>query len=567
MGIFDKSKLAQAAPSSAESKPLIMIVDDEEANLQVLTSVLEDKFSLIKAENGQDALGKILALPASQPLRAVLADQRMPVMSGTELLERVRDYNPNVVRILITGYTDLDSMVDSINRAQIYRYISKPFNTQDLLLTVERAVESVELREAKEKAEAEAKANLERMNEALSSANALKNLFLATVSHELRTPMHGVVGNLELLNSPLLHSEIRPHLDEARDSALQIRGMLDDILLFAEIQAGNRRLSPADVCLRTLIETECKQVREACAEKQLAFDCQIAPSVPEHIHTDSALLVQILRYLLSNAIKFTDTGRITLALDIKRDSPVPCPPLWDETDIPAGQWTTLQVRVIDSGIGIDCAQQAALFESFNQANMQFNRRHGGLGLGLALCKQLTTLFQGQTHCESTPGKGSSFEVLLPVFALDARREAKQTSSLHLALAHKPRVLVVDDNQVNRNVIETMLKRIGCETHSAENGVGAVSAASSCAFDMILMDCQMPVMDGFTATEEIKSLETHRNTPIVAFTANAAQSDRDRAKLAGMCDLLQKPVTLPELFNCLSKWLGLSAPDTHEAKQV
>ena len=557
MSIFDKSKLATASPAPAEARPLIMIVDDEDANLQVLTNVLEEKFSLIQAVNGQDALEKLFALPPDRKLRAILADQRMPVMCGTELLERALAHDPDIVRILITGYADMDSMVDSINRAQIYRYISKPFNIQDLLLTVQRAVEALELREAKEKAEAEARSHLERINEALSSANTLKDLFLATVSHELRTPMHGVVGNLEMMSSLLLRPEIRPYLDEARDSALHMRRMLDDILLFTEIQSGSHRLAMSDFSLRDAIEAECELARSACAAKGLAFACRIEPAVPDGVRSDRTLLPQMLRYLLSNAVKFTEAGHVALELAVL-DAPAPTPPGDFEPDASPGKRVTLQLRVADSGIGIDQAHQSALFEYFNQGNKQFNRRHGGLGLGLALCKQLAELLQGQIRFESTLGQGSLFEVRLPILALRAGSTVaaeQRPPSPPVLPSSAPRVLVVDDNQVNRKVIEAMLRRLGCNTTSAENGEEAVAAASAGIFDIILMDCQMPVMDGFSATAAIKATAPHRHTPVVAFTANAAQCDRDRASEAGMCDLLQKPVTLPELSACLSKWLG------------
>lgn len=556
MGLFDKAKLIKKSQEPVRSKPLVMVVDDEEANVQVLSTLLEDHFEVISALNGKEALDKVMAMGLPLRLRAVLADQRMPIMTGTEFLEKMHSYAPNVVRILITGYADLDSIMDSINKAHIYRYVTKPFERQDLLLTVERAVEALELKEAMERAEAEAKHQLERANEALSSTNRLKTLFLATISHELRTPMHGVVGNIELLNGSTMTADAKSYLNEARESALHMRSMLDDILLYTEIQSGGHKLNASKFSLHTLIDEICGITKRACSSKGLSFLCEMDPDVPANIRTDKALLEQVLRHIMSNAVKFTDIGGIKVYIGVTSV------PTSEKTkrelahhNHVSGEPITLRFRITDTGIGMSKEHQSELFESFNQINKKFNRRYGGLGLGLALCKELTLLFGGEISVESDLGKGSCFEILLPVMvplATDAMPTPPPQAQNALKECH---ALVVDDNAVNRKVIDAMLTRLGCQTICATNGLEAVEIAENSRFDVILMDCQMPIMDGFEATEKIKKIEMHQRTPIIAFTANAAQSDREHARQSGMCDLLQKPVTLQQLSDCLCKWTG------------
>lgn len=547
MAIFKKSlNSGETEKPAVKKRYRIMLVDDEPANLLVLSSVLEDDYELVCANSANEALKMIAGMPDVSNLRLIICDQRMPGMTGTELLEKLKESHPHIIRILLTGYSDINAIMDGVNKAQLYRYMTKPFDRNDMLMTVRRAIELAELEEARHHAEEVSNQHLQRLNEALSSTNRLKDLFLATVSHELRTPMHGVVGNLELMRTAALDENTKKYLYEAIDSAQQMRQLLDEILGYTELQTGTLKLNMSIVNLRSLLQSLTDVYQSFCDEKGLQFHFMIDEAVPTHIMTDAEQLTHILRHLLDNALKFTEHGQMLFKVDIKNDNPAN---------------PQIQFLVKDSGRGISDAHLENLFERFQQADQRFSRRFGGLGLGLAICKGLTQLFNGTLQVASQVGEGSHFVLTLPLSGTTETPKAPDAAPAVPRSLQGLRVLAVDDNPVNLKVINAMLQRLGCDTQIACNGVEALEKIQSNDYQIILMDCQMPVMDGFEATQKIKEMPRYRQVPIIAFTANAAQRDWERAHFCGMCDLLKKPVTLSQLSECLSKWADkVPAPD-------
>jgi signal transduction histidine kinase len=380
---------------------------------------------------------------------------------------------------------------------------------------------------------------MQRDRDAALEANRLKSEFLATMSHEIRTPMNGVLGMCELLQRTELDTRQRHLADTILRSARSLLDILNDILDFSKIEAGKLELdvtafSPADV-----LQTTAAPFVAAAQAKGLEFVVRIESGVPSQLIGDAMRLRQVLNNLLSNAVKFTAKGSISVSCALARLD---------------GDKAELRFAVSDTGVGISGHARERVFEPFAQAESSTTRQFGGTGLGLAIVRRLVTLMGGQIELRSEPGVGSTFTftVLLqraaePISQRSALSEGATGPRLSLALA--PSVLLAEDNAVNREVLTEMLQHIGCHVTAVENGAQVLSAVATRGFDAILMDCQMPVMDGHTAARELRALEraTHQEpTFIIAITADATHENRRRCFDAGMDTVITKPVTQARL---------------------
>ena len=383
----------------------------------------------------------------------------------------------------------------------------------------------VELRRAKDAAEESARA---------------KAIFLATMSHELRTPMNGVLGCTQLLQDTALTDPQRQLLETMHRSAESLLVLVNDILDFSKIEAGKMTLEVADVEIRPLIADVITLTSEAAKKKGLLVQVQLAPDIPAELRGDSIRLRQILFNLVGNAIKFTEQGGIHVSVKT-----VPCNQ--NDSDAIVLQWT-----VKDTGIGITADQQARLFGAYSQAEVSTARRYGGTGLGLMICCQLVELMGGAMMVESVPGKGSSFTYftnLLPAIQRTASTQAVKPSIASMADRTTPfRILVVDDNEINQVVACKFLQKLGCQVEVARNGREAVDSIAHATYDAVLMDCEMPEMNGYEATHEIRRQEQNTTThlPIIALTGHASSEDEQKCREAGMDDVVTKPITLPTL---------------------
>lgn len=392
----------------------------------------------------------------------------------------------------------------------------------------------VELRRAKEAAEESARA---------------KGIFLATMSHELRTPMNGVLGCTELLRDTSLSDPQRQLLEAMHRSAESLLVLVNDILDFSKIEAGKMSLEVADVELHSLIADVITLTSEAAKKKGLILRVQLAPDIPAELRGDPVRLRQILFNLVGNAIKFTHQGEIHISVKT-------APRRQEPSDAVVLQWT-----VQDSGIGITEDEQARLFGVYAQANVSTARRYGGTGLGLMICRQLVELMGGAITVESTPGKGSAFSYttrLLP--AIQRTTDAHTVNPPIASLADRTtplRILVVDDNEINQVVACKFLQKLGCQVEVARNGREAVDSIAHATYDAVLMDCEMPEMNGYEATQEIRRQEhtTTRHLPIIALTGHASSEDEQKCRRAGMDDVITKPMTLPTLREKLERLLA------------
>ena len=396
----------------------------------------------------------------------------------------------------------------------------------------------VELRRAKEAAEESARA---------------KAIFLATMSHELRTPMNGVLGCTQLLQDTALTDPQRQLLETMHRSAESLLVLVNDILDFSKIEAGKMTLEIADVELRSLIADVITLTSEAAKKKGLTVQVELAPDIPAELRGDSIRLRQILFNLVGNAIKFTERGGIHVSVKT-----VPCNQ--NDSDAIVLQWT-----VKDTGIGITAEQQARLFGAYSQAEVSTARKYGGTGLGLMICCQLVELMGGAMMVESVPGKGSSFTYftsLLPAIQRTTSAHPVKPSIASMVDRTTPlRILVVDDNEINQVVACKFLQKLGCQVEVARNGREAVDSIARATYDAVLMDCEMPEMNGYEATQEIRRQEqdTTRHLPIMALTGHASPEDEQKCRQAGMDDVVTKPMTLPTLREKLERLFA--QPDT------
>jgi len=375
--------------------------------------------------------------------------------------------------------------------------------------------------------------------ERAEQASRLKSEFLANMSHEIRTPMNGIMGMLDLVLEESLTAGQRAKVERARESAQALLGIINDILDLSKIEAGRMDLHPSWMDPSAAVRDVSALLRPLAATKGLTLDVTCADDLPPHVLVDGGRLQQVLINLTGNAVKFTDQGGVTIEAGVTRLS--------------AGR-ADLRFTVRDTGIGIPVDQIGLVFEKFTQLNGAANRRSGGTGLGLSICTRLVDLMGGQIGVTSEPGRGSTFWIDLSLECTDGVVAASPGPSEPLAPAVAPaptladpagaaprraRVLLVEDNPVNQQYASAVLRSAGHTVTVVGNGQEAVEQVQALAPDLILMDCQMPVMDGFEATRRIRAAGLRM--PIVALTANAMDEDRQRCVAAGMNDVLVKPI--------------------------
>ena len=393
---------------------------------------------------------------------------------------------------------------------------------------------------------------------AAERASLAKSSFLATMSHEVRTPLNGVLGMAELLESGDLPPPQRERARLLRRAGQSLLEIVNDILDFSKIEADQLRLTPQRFDPRELVNDLRDLWLERARGNDLELVVELDPTVPAHLTGDPTRIRQIIGNFVSNAVKFTDRGSVTLRVAMA--SPV-----------------TIRFAVSDTGIGIAPEHAARVFDAFMQVDESYARRSGGTGLGLAICKRLAELMGGDIGVDTAPGKGSTFWFtarLMPATAghdedalpKGARAVATVASATLPPLAGT--VLVVEDNAINREVACSMLARLGLQFAIATDGLVALQVTRDATFDLILMDCQMPGMDGYDTTRELRrgavSARAGGPVPIIALTANAFDDDRRRAREAGMNDFLSKPIQLADLHRALAPWLAETARQSEVA---
>jgi signal transduction histidine kinase/ligand-binding sensor domain-containing protein/CheY-like chemotaxis protein len=382
---------------------------------------------------------------------------------------------------------------------------------------------------------------IERLLTEAQHASRLKSEFLANMSHEIRTPMNGILGMTDLVMTTALTAEQRDYLDTARLSAKSLLTILNDVLDFSKIEAGRLDLNPIEFSLRQCVTETWKMLRVEASEKGLALEWAAAGSVPDNLVGDPDRLRQVLYNLLGNAIKFTAQGGVFLTI---------------EGEPPLEGGAVLRFAIRDTGIGVPRDKQQLIFEAFRQADGSTTRKYGGTGLGLAICSRLVEMMGGSIQVDSEVGRGSTFSFTVRCATAPLAASTKPTDSASLtnmldaagtgeiaARRASLRILLAEDNPVNQRLAMRLLERRGHQVDLATSGREAIGWAERQSFDLILMDVQMPDMDGLEATAVIRELEKQRGgrTPIVALTAHTMKGDRERCLAAGMDNYINKPI--------------------------
>ena len=544
-------KLTMSSPEQA-MPPVLRT--GEEVQVAADTRLVEQRDTTLVFKDFEDVGGKPLLTMRIEVPRTISARGRSAVGYASLFL-------------LVAGVTVLVLLIGMLKRAvldpltRITSHARKIGSTGDLTstLTLNRSDELGEL--AREfdgmvRHLVDAKQQAEGQSRRAKAASRAKTEFLAMMSHEIRTPMNGILGCVSLLADTRLTPEQQEYAQTIRGSADGLLTILNDILDYSKIEAGRMTIEETVFDLRACCEDVHRLLQQLAAQRGLSLQLEFAPDVPQLITGDPTRIRQVLLNLTGNAIKFTERGSVRI-------------------EVTRPDVSHLEVCVVDTGIGIAPESIEKLFERFTQADSSTTRRYGGTGLGLAICKRLVELMGGQIGVSSAPGKGSKFTFVLPLLAtMPARRTTTGSgASVAPAIDSSPagvRVLLVEDNAVNQRVAQHMLQKLGHSVDLAKNGREALELLSVNRYDIVLMDCQMPEMDGLEAAAAVRAPDSTAldpSIPIIAMTANAFAEDRDKCLAAGMNDFLAKPVDRAALGEMIAKWARVAGMPQRMQKQA
>lgn len=519
----------------SKNRVKVLLVDDRKENLFSLGSLLEDlNLEIYKAQSGTEALSYMV----DHDFSLALLDVQMPEMDGFELAELMRgaEKTQSIPIMFITAASPQSGFVFKGYELGAVDFLYKPVNPQILKSKVKVFVEF-----------ALQKRQLLLAKEAAENANNLKSAFLANMSHEIRTPLGAVIGFAQLLDDDSLTKADRElYISTIQRNGQSLKHLIDDILDLSKVEAGHLEIEKEEFSVTELLEDVFTPLNSVAQAKNLTLVYEVDPNFPQQAISDSKRIRQILMNIIGNAIKFTEKGTVTVTTNVQQ--------------LDSGR-SNLVFSVKDTGMGIAAEQKERLFKPFMQADNSVTRKFGGTGLGLALSRRLAHLLVGDlVLAESSIGRGSTFVATIQVENAKKEEEIKLFSKFSGAARQSDtnksiegaRILVVEDSPDNQLLIEVMLKRHKVKLEFANNGEEGIQKAISSNFDIILMDIQMPIMDGYMAVKKLR--ERSYRGPIIALTAHAMNEEREKCLNAGCNDFLSKPIDLKQLVEKVSNYV-------------
>ncbi len=511
----------------------LLYVDDEQSNLRIFKDTYRRRFNIFLASSAKEGI----EIMENNHIDLILSDQRMPEMTGVELLKYSFHKFPKINRILITGYSDIDAIEDAINKAKVFQYVQKPWNEAGLLDIMSDALRVYELEEENERQKIE----LEIAKKKAEESDRLKTEFIYNMSHEIRTPMNGIIGFSSLLENPeISDSEKRKFITIIKKSSNKLLQIIDNILSISELVTDQVDVQNEQLHLNKLFSELFLHYNPLALKQNIHFTFEKGLEDNNDLFfTDISKLRTILSNILDNAFKFTLNGHIELGYKQFEQK--------------------LVIFVKDSGIGVNPENLETIFHKFSQEEKEISNKVEGLGLGLSIAEENARLINARILVESEKGKGSTFRIVLPYTTPDIKTDEESTCNNNL-MTNKPKsnfkILITEDEEINLFYLNTVINKISnsdIEILHANNGAEAVQVCDEHPdIDLAFMDIKMPIMDGYEATQIIK--KNHPNIPIIVQTAYSTEEDKKKAFYCGCDEFISKPIKIKTLDSILNRFL-------------